>query len=167
VTVLLPATPLSAASSGRARPVDDIPLDIRRRQQLVEQKAVLFQQRFKLTVGKCRTHRFTARFGHHDRVLHTPHRRGEEPLVRIVEHEHAAVRAKRGQLGKRFVDRFGRKIVGHPEPREKSLRGRIEAGGGQALRQAVFGKVRGDERQAGRGRAAGKGRTASLDRSCG
>lgn len=48
-------------------PVDDVPLDIIRRQQLVDQKPVLFQQFFERSVGKRRFHRFAAK----DIALHS------------------------------------------------------------------------------------------------
>lgn len=48
-------------------PVDDVPLDIIRRQQLVDQKPVLFQQFFERSVGKRRFHRRAAK----DIALHS------------------------------------------------------------------------------------------------
>ena len=48
-------------------PVDDVPLDIIRRQQLVDQKPVFFQQFFERSIGKRRFHRLAAK----DIALHS------------------------------------------------------------------------------------------------
>lgn len=65
--------------------VNNVPLNVIRCQQLVNQKTVLLKQLFKLSIGKCRLHRFTACFRHHDGILHTPFVRNKEVLVRIIK----------------------------------------------------------------------------------